>query len=162
MADIKIGNLEIDNLKVGTLSVDALYIGDVKIYPSTPTPPTPTLKWVSYSEGDAIILGGEKIYGFRIPTQVFYDVTVNESSFEISFSDGATAQPDSCIFAFSYDGGISFTINGQSQTVSYDPESDEYLEIIFSDYSSKQWYFWYMMYGIDQVTNFPFGMDFYE
>lgn len=42
MADIKIGNLEIDNLKVGTLSVDALYIGDVKIYPSTP-PPTPTV-----------------------------------------------------------------------------------------------------------------------
>ena len=42
MADIKIGNLVIDNLKVGTLSVDALYIGDVKIYPSTP-PPTPTV-----------------------------------------------------------------------------------------------------------------------
>lgn len=163
MADtIKIGNLEIDNLKVGTLSVDALYIGDVKIYPSTPTPPTPTLKWVSYSEGDAILLEGEKIYGFRIPTQVFYDVTDNETNFEISFSDGATAEPTYCVFAYSYDGGILFTINGESQTISYDPEVDDYLEIILSDYSSKQWYFGYMMYGIDQVTNFPFGMDFYE
>ena len=65
MADtIKIGNLEIDNLKVGTLSVDALYIGDVKIYPSTPTPPAPTLQWVTFSNGDTIP-SDLQIYGIK-------------------------------------------------------------------------------------------------
>ena len=62
MADIKIGNLEIDNLKVGTLSVDALYIGDVKIYPSTPTPQT--LQWVTFSNGDTIP-SDLQIYGIK-------------------------------------------------------------------------------------------------
>lgn len=76
MADtIKIGNLEIDNLKVGTLSVDALYIGDVKIYPSTPTP-TPTLHWVSYSEGDAIPTE-KSFYGVKL-----YQLGEEESSIE--------------------------------------------------------------------------------
>ena len=49
MADsIKIGNLDISSFKVGG-SDCSIYLGSVKLYP-----PTPTLKWVTFSNGDTI------------------------------------------------------------------------------------------------------------
>lgn len=169
---IKIGNLEIDNLKVGTLSVDALYIGDVKIYPPTPTPPTPTLKWVSYSEGDAIPSESVyKTYGFRIPTQTLLDIFENGKYLEIDLNseevDHEQHSLSIIVFPFPYEGETFLFINGQSQEISYDPESDEYLEIIFSDYGVNYNYnVSYFNYGeqgdTEMVYEFPFGMDLYE
>lgn len=166
---IKIGNLEIDNLKVGTLSVDALYIGDVKIYPST-TPPTPTLKWVSYSEGDAIPSEGVyKTYGFRIPTQTLLDIAENGKYFEIDFYSEEKDQHHHSVSNISftlYSEGLFLIIDGSSQEISYDPSSDEYLEIIFSDYGADYNYnVGYIMYGEhggEIVYDFPIDMDLYE
>ena len=132
-----------------------------KISTSSPTPPTPTYEWVSYSEGDTIPYNNVK-YGIRIPTQVFYDVFEFEGEFLIEFDDGATVEPDGCLFYFSYDGTMTFEIEGQSITLDYDPEVDDYLEIIFSDYSSKEWILGGFIYENEYLTEFPFGMELYE
>lgn len=49
MADtIKIGNLDISAFKVGS-SDCKIYLGDTLLYPQSPTPPTPTLQWVTFT-----------------------------------------------------------------------------------------------------------------
>lgn len=133
---------------------------------------TPTLKWVSYSEGDTI--PSEDVYntyGFRIPTQVLYDLFDNGKEVSIVFYSEELDHEHHSVsiinFAFPYEGGAFFTINGQSQTVSYDPKSDEYLEIIFSDYGVNYNYnvssFYYGEQGGSEIVyDFPFDMDLYE
>jgi len=132
---------------------------------------TPTLKWVSYSEGDTIPSNDVyKTYGFKIPTQTFYNIVENGNYFEIYFNSEEKDQqlhPVSNIGLTFYSEGLFFTINGQSQEISYDPESDEYLEIIFSDYGVNYNYnVGYIMYGEESepstIYNFPFDMDLYE
>lgn len=171
MADsIKIGSLDISAFKVGS-SDCKIYLGDTLLYPQSPTPPTPTLQWVLYNEGDAIPSESVyKTYGFRIPTQAIYDIVENGKYFEISFYSEEEDQqhhPVSVIDFSLYSEGFFLTINGSSQEISYDPESDEYLEIIFSDYGADYNYsVGYVMYGeeseISQVYDFPFDMDLYE
>lgn len=48
---INIGNLDISSFKVGSDDCK-IYLGDTLLYPSTP--PTPTLQWVTFSNGDTI------------------------------------------------------------------------------------------------------------
>ena len=173
MADsINIGNLDISSFKVGS-SDCKIYLGTTLLYSGGTTPPTPTLKWVSYSEGDAIPSESVyKTYGFKIQTQTLFNIINNGEQFSISFYSEEKDQlfhPVSHIeFAFPYDGGeILFEVNGQSQEISYDPESDEYLEIIFSDYGVNYNYnvtsFNYGEIGdAGIVYDFPFSMDLYE
>lgn len=49
---VKIGNNDI-TLKLGSSDVTAAYIGNTLVY-SGGTPPTPTLQWVTFSNGDTI------------------------------------------------------------------------------------------------------------
>ena len=61
MADtIKIGNLDISSFKVGS-SDCKIYLGDTLLYPHSPTP---TLQWVTYSNGDTIP-SDLQIYGIK-------------------------------------------------------------------------------------------------
>lgn len=140
---------------------------DVQLYQEH----TSTLQWVSYSEGDAIPNEGVyKIYGFKIPTQTLLDIVGNGNYLEIVLNSEEKDQlqhPVSFIDFALYSEGIFLTINEKSQEISYDPESDEYLEIIFSDYGVNYNYdISYFTYGEEgdtsQVYNFPFDMDLYE
>ena len=88
---------------------------------------------------------------------VFYSEEVDHEQHSVSIIE----------FAFPYEGGVFFTINEQSQEISYDPESDEYLEIIFSDYGVNYNYnvtsFNYGEQGDTEIVyEFPFSMDLYE
>lgn len=170
MADtIKIGSLDISAFKVGS-SDCKVYLGDTLLYPQSPTPPTPTLKWASYSEGDAIPSEGVyNTYGFRIPTQTLLDIFENGNYLEIDLNSEEQDQqlhPVSFIIFALYSEGFFLTINGNSQEISYDPSSDEYLEIIFSDYGADYnyaiSYFNYGEEGGEIVYDFPFDMDLYE
>lgn len=174
MADsIKIGSLDISAFKVGS-SDCKIYLGNTLLYSggtTPPTPPTPTLKWVSYSEGDTIPSENVyKTYGFRIPTQTVYDIAENGKDFEIYFYSEEKDQQHHSVSNITftlYSEGLFFDINGSSQEISYDPSSDEYLEIIFSDYGADYNYnVGYVMYGeqgdTEIVYDFPFDMDLYE
>ena len=124
MADIKIGNLEIDNLKVGTLSVDALYIGDVKIYPSTPTPQT--LQWVTFNNGDTIPSDLD-IYGISGTPYDFY-ATFGGSSAIGEFTPSRNRIE------------ISLYCNGNNPCYSDQPFYDDNVEIIFSNVGCCDYY----------------------
>ena len=64
MADsIKIGNLDISSFKVGSNDCK-VYLGSTLLYSGGTTPPTPTLQWVTFSNGDTIPSGLE-IYGIK-------------------------------------------------------------------------------------------------
>ena len=169
---IKLGNLDISSFKVGGADC-SIYLGDTKLCPSEEPTPTPTYHWVSYSEGDTIPSNDVyNTYGFKIQTQTLFSIFNNGEQFSISFYSEEKDQlfhPVSNIeFVFPYDGSeIFFEVNGQSQEISYDPESDEYLEIIFSDYGVNYNYnvasFNYGEEGsTSMVYDFPFGMDLYE
>ena len=58
---MKIGNLDISSFKVGSDDCK-VYLGDTLLYPSTP--PTPTLQWVTFSNGDTIP-SDLQIYGIK-------------------------------------------------------------------------------------------------
>lgn len=63
MADsIKIGSLNISSFKVGS-SDCKVYLGDTLLYPQG-QPPTPTLQWVTFSNGDTIP-SDLQIYGIK-------------------------------------------------------------------------------------------------
>jgi len=168
---MKIGNLDISSFKVGGADC-SIYLGDTKLYPSEEPTPTPTYHWVSYSEGDTIPSNDVyNTYGFKIQTQTLLDIFNNGEQFSISFYSEEKDQlfhPVSNIeFAFPYDGEIFFAIDEESQEISYDPERDEYLEIIFSDYGVNYNYnVFELHYGEEgdtiTVYDFPFGMDLYE
>lgn len=49
----KIGNLNISSFKVGSGDC-TVYLGSTLIYSGGTTPPTPTLQWVTFSNGDTI------------------------------------------------------------------------------------------------------------
>ena len=57
---MKIGNLDISAFKVGGNDC-SIYLGDVKLYP---TGSTPTLQWVTFSNGDTIP-SDLQIYGIK-------------------------------------------------------------------------------------------------
>lgn len=59
---IKIGNLDISAFKVGSADCK-VYLGDTLLY-SGGTPPTPTLQWVTFSNGDTIP-SDLQIYGIK-------------------------------------------------------------------------------------------------
>lgn len=134
--------------------------------------PTPTYQWVSYSEGDTIPSEGVyKTYGLRIPTQALLDIVSNGKEVSIEFYSEEVDHEQHSVsviqFGFPYDDWIFFKVNGQSQEISYDPESDEYLEIIFSDYGVNYNYnvasFNYGEQGDTEIVyEFPFSMDLYE
>lgn len=171
MADsIKIGNLDISSFKVGS-SDCKVYLGSTLLYSGGTTPPTPTYQWVSYNEGDTVPSESVyKTYGFRIPTQAVYDIVENGKYLEINFyseEEDQQLHPVSNIIFSLYSDGLFLYIDGSSQEISYDPSSDEYLEIIFSDYGADYNYnisdFKYEEEDeYDQVYNFPFDMDLYE
>ena len=75
---VKIGNNDI-TLKLGSSDVTAAYIGDTLVY-SGGTPPTPTLQWVTFSNGDTIP-SDLQIYGIKGVVNdlsyVFYLVSEN-------------------------------------------------------------------------------------
>lgn len=50
---IKIGNLDISAFKVGSGDC-TIYLGDTLLYSGGTPPPTPTLQWVTFSNGDTI------------------------------------------------------------------------------------------------------------
>lgn len=63
MADtIKIGSLDISAFKVGSGDCK-IYLGDTLLYPQG-QPPTPTLQWVTFSNGDTIP-SDLQIYGIK-------------------------------------------------------------------------------------------------
>ena len=59
---VKIGNNDI-TLKLGSADVSAAYLGSTLLY-SGGTPPTPTLQWVTFSNGDTIP-SDLQIYGIK-------------------------------------------------------------------------------------------------
>lgn len=64
MADtIKIGNLDISAFKVGS-SDCKVYLGSTLLYSGGTTPPTPTLQWVTFSNGDTIP-SDLQVYGIK-------------------------------------------------------------------------------------------------
>lgn len=64
MADtIKIGSLDISAFKVGSDDCK-VYLGDTLLYSGGTTPPTPTLQWVTFSNGDTIP-SDLQIYGIK-------------------------------------------------------------------------------------------------
>ena len=64
MADtIKIGNLDISAFKVGSDDCK-IYLGNTLLYSGGTTPPTPTLQWVTFSNGDTIP-SDLQIYGIK-------------------------------------------------------------------------------------------------
>lgn len=50
---IKIGNLDISAFKVGSDDCK-IYLGNTLLYSGGTTPPTPTLQWVTFNNGDTI------------------------------------------------------------------------------------------------------------
>lgn len=64
MADsIKIGSLDISSFKVGSDDCK-VYLGSTLLYSGGTTPPTPTLQWVTFNNGD-IIPPDLQIYGIK-------------------------------------------------------------------------------------------------
>lgn len=64
MADtIKIGSLDISAFKVGSDDCK-VYLGNTLLYSGGTTPPTPTLQWVTFSNGDTIP-SDLQIYGIK-------------------------------------------------------------------------------------------------
>ena len=60
---IKLGNIDVSYFKVGGADC-SIYLGDTLLYPQSPTPPTPTLQWVTFSNGDTIP-SDLQIYGIK-------------------------------------------------------------------------------------------------
>ena len=60
---IKIGSLDISAFKVGSDDCK-VYLGDTLLYSGGTTPPTPTLQWVTFSNGDTIP-SDLQIYGIK-------------------------------------------------------------------------------------------------
>lgn len=82
MADsIKIGNLDISALKVGGADCK-VYIGDILLYPQS-QPPTPTLQWVTFSNGDTIPSDLD-VYGVSGISQDLLD-TYGDSNLNVQF-----------------------------------------------------------------------------
>lgn len=81
---VKIGNNDI-TLKLGSSDVTAAYIGDTLVY-SGGTPPTPTLQWVTFSNGDTIP-SDLQIYGIK-------GIAVDLSRVFNDYSDNILFEPD--------------------------------------------------------------------
>ena len=67
---IKLGNIDAKYIKVGSDDCK-VYLGDTLLYPQS-QPPTPTLQWVTFSNGDTIP-SDLNIYGFSGVSQNLYD-----------------------------------------------------------------------------------------
>lgn len=63
---INLGLDSVSTIKIGADNVDAVYVGDVLVYSggTPPTPPTPTLQWVTFNSGD-VIPSDLNIYGIK-------------------------------------------------------------------------------------------------
>lgn len=149
MADtIKIGNLDISSFNVGSDDCK-VYLGDTLLYPQSPTPPTPTYRWVLYNEGDTV--PSTTIYGVKLYTGLDW---VGEIDFSV---DGHTG------VAFIYD-----TSNEEWTAVdmtSYDPidisgyfDGDNCYTVLFSDLG----YGGMPISSPPPSTQFNFDIDLYE
>lgn len=121
-----------------------------KINTSSPTPPTPTYEWVSYSEGDTV------------PSSTIYGVKLGD----IGLLDAVSIE-----FGTGYDGGFGF-IWEDGDWAALDFETQEYIDItsyyddttytytiLFSDigYGGLP-----IMYPIPIDSEFEFNIDLYE
>ena len=113
MADsIKIGSLDISAFKVGSDDCK-IYLGDTLLYSGGTTPPTPTLQWVSYNEGDTIPVS--LVYGVKLYLGLGAD---NEIDFQDTYQGG---------------GGISFMYVAEADGW-YGVDAYTYSEIDLSSY----------------------------
>lgn len=146
MADtIKIGNLDISSFKVGSDDCK-IYLGNTLLY-SGGTPPTPTLQWVSYSEGDTI--PASLIYGVKLYLDLGAD---NEIDFQDSY------QGITFMYVADADGwyGIDMETSSEIDLSSYYDSSEGCYIVLFSDlgYGGLP-----IMYPSDQ---FEFDVQLYE
>lgn len=124
MADsIKIGNLDISAFKVGS-SDCKIYLGDTLLYPQSPTPPTPTLKWVSYSEGDTV------------PSKLFYGVKLGDPNMEEASIEFGDVYNTGVAFTFDINSEYGWSaqdLSGEIDITQYYDETEGCYIIYFSD-----------------------------
>ena len=126
MADtIKIGSLDISAFKVGS-SDCKIYLGDTLLYPQSPTPPTPTYKWVSYNEGDTIPVS--LVYGVKLYLGLGAD---NEIDFQDSYQGGGI----DFVYVADADGwyGIDADTSSEIDLSSYYDSTEGCYIVLFSD-----------------------------
>lgn len=127
MADtIKIGSLDISAFKVGS-SDCKIYLGDTLLYPQSPTPPTPTYRWVSYNEGDTI--PASLIYGVKLYLDLGAD---NEIDFQDTQQSGRGI---AFVYVADADGwyGIDIDTSSEIDLSSYYDSSEGCYIVLFSD-----------------------------
>jgi len=112
---IKLGNLDISSFKVGGADC-SIYLGDVKLYP---TGSTPTLQWVTFSNGDTIPSDLD-VYGVSGISQDLLDTYESSGSY-IQFLPSRNL-----VEYYIYNSGGSFCASGNE--LATDP-----MEIIFSN-----------------------------
>jgi len=88
---IKIGNDTV-NFKVGSADCK-VYLGDTLLYPSTP--PTPTLQWVTFNNGDSV--DGLQAYGIKGTVSDLVEVFGNYYGRDITFGGGCIGICDYCL-----------------------------------------------------------------
>lgn len=147
---IKLGNIDAKYIKVGSADCK-VYLGDTLLYPQSPTPPTPTLHWVSYSEGDAIPTG-KSFYGMRANVDGLPEPS---DSVIVQILNDDIAK----IFEIGWDGSAWYASYGNEYITDdvYDSETG-YITIIFSDYNSDTYNDCWT--GGEDVI--PFDVDLYE
>ena len=150
MADtIKIGSLDISAFKVGS-SDCKVYLGSTLLYSGGTTPPTPTLKWVSYSEGDTV------------PSKLFYGVKLGDPSVthEVSIEFGDVYNTD-VAFIFDADseyGWYAQDLSGEIDITQYYDETEGCYIIYFSDLG----YGAMPIYHPTPSDSFEFNVQLYE
>ena len=139
---INLGLDTVSTIKIGADNVDAVYVGDVLVYSggTPPTPPTPTLEWVSFNRGDTIPSGN--VYGFSGDSQTVGFISYNileigsDTNNCVTFGHGApTRAPQFMAYFYLVSSGSTSMIE------SWDSGNESF---IFSDYSSqgvKEYYY---------------------
>lgn len=115
---IKIGNLDISAFKVGSGDC-TIYLGDTLLYSGGTPPPTPTLQWVTFSNGDTIPSDLD-VYGVSGISQNLLS-TYGESGSYLQFQ-----LSKSWVEYYIYNSDSSYCANGSE--LKTDP-----IEIIFSN-----------------------------
>ena len=127
---IKLGNLDISSFKVGSGDC-SIYLGETLLYSGdTPTPPTPSYDWVSYSAGDTV--PSSTVYGVKLYTGLLYGGAID----------------------FGFDSGITFTYENNDWTA-LDIETFEQIDISsYLDYDENCYIILFSDLGYGGLTIF--------